>query len=220
MCSALAAHGFPVGSLVTLGPTATDLSGSAVVIATSDVRSQLGGQLGTNYAPEVIASFDSGRARIDVRVVAPDGAAAYRTALSADLRARKASGSQLLRNKRILVTGTARGQLAAGEVDSRLLITIAALAAQHPVRIVAFGGFAPGASPGSPLRFADIAETGSPASSEAQAYVWSVRALLDAQAPPYLPLGTETTLSATGQAVLRIEFSAPSPLGLLRTAGP
>jgi hypothetical protein len=219
MCSALTAQGFPVGSLLVLGPTATDLSGSAVVIATADLRSLFGSPLDKSYAPEVIASFDSGSARIDIRAVAPDGAAAYRIALSSDLRARKASGSQLLHNRRIVVSGIARRQLAAGQVDARLLITIAVMAAQHPVRIVGFSGFAPGAAASSPFRFADIAETGGAASAGGPAYVRSVRALLGAQTAPYRPLRAETALAA-GQAVLRIEFPAPSPLGLLGAPGP
>ena len=219
MCSALAARGFPVGSLLVVGPTATGLPGSAVVIATADIRSQFGSKLGTSEAPDVIASFDSGSARIDIRAVASDGAAAYRTALRADLRARQASGAQLLHNQRIIVSDTAQRQLAAGEVDSRLLITIAALAARHPVRIVAFSGFAPDASPGIPLRFVDIAETGGTGSTAGRAYVRSVRALLGAQAPPYLPLRIEAARTAAGQDVLRIGFSAPSPLGLLGVGG-
>jgi hypothetical protein len=217
MCSALAAQGFPVGSLIVLGPTATDLSGSAVVIATADVRSLLGRRLAASAAPEVLASFDSGSARIDIRAVASDGAAAYRIALNADLGARKASGSQLLGNQRIVVSGAARQQLAAGRVDSRLLITIAAMAAQHPVQIVAFSSFAPGASPSSPLRFADI---GGAAAPGGLAYARSVRALLGAQPVPYRPLRIETVRAATGQSVLRIEFAAPSPLGLLGAPGP
>jgi hypothetical protein len=220
MCSALAARGFPAGRLLALGPKATNLPGSAVVIATADVRRRFGSRLDTSQAPEVIASFGAGSARIDIRAVASDGAAAYRTALSADLQARKASGGQLLDNQRIIVSATARRQLAAGEVDSRLLITIAAMAAQHPVRIVAFSGFAPGASPGLPLRFADVAGNGSPASPAGQAYLRSVRALLGASSPPYLPLRIETAQSAAGQPVLRIEFSAPSLLGLLGAGGP
>jgi hypothetical protein len=41
-------------------------------------------------------------------------------------------------------------------VDSRLLITLAAMAATEPVDIVSFGDAGPGAGPGTPLRTADI----------------------------------------------------------------
>ncbi len=79
-----------------------------------------------------------------MQVVAPDGAAAYLAALRQDVAARKAAGAQLLVNKRIRVMGQARTQLAAGEVDDRLLIMLPALAAAHPIQILAFGDSGPG----------------------------------------------------------------------------
>ena len=82
-----------------------------------------GSRLATVYAPQTLASFGSGAARIDVRVIAPDGAAAYRTALAADLRARRAAGLQLLADPRVSAQASARSQLAAGRVDERLLMT-------------------------------------------------------------------------------------------------
>jgi hypothetical protein len=89
VCSSLAAHGFPAGNLTVLQATAPDPYGSVLVIATADVRSQFGSKLSSVYAPEVIASFGTGASRIDVRVIAPQGPAAFRAALSADLAARK-----------------------------------------------------------------------------------------------------------------------------------
>jgi hypothetical protein len=202
-----------------LRPTTNGPRGAAVVIATADIRSQMGSRLGARYAPQVMATFDSGSARIDIRAIAPDGAAKYRVALSADLHARKVSGAQLLQNRFIVASATASRQLAAGQVDSRLLITLVAMAAQHPVRIVDFSGLAPGASAGTPLRFADVAVPGGIASKVGLAYVRSVRALLAAQHSPYRPLRIALTRLAGGQGGLRIEFAAPSPLGLLAAAG-
>src|SRR6266496_1005524 len=98
--------------------------------------------------------------QISIRVVAPRRAAAYFSALSADIAARKAAGTQLLDNQRIIASAAARRQLAGGRVDPRLLVILASLAAQRPVSIVAFGDLAPGASPGIPLRSADLAQTG------------------------------------------------------------
>jgi hypothetical protein len=216
ICSDLAQHGFPAGNLNVLQPTAPDPYGSDLVIASADVRSQFGGKLVSTYAPELIASFGTGAGRIDVRVIAQDGPAAFRAALSADLMARKASGAQLLRNRHIVASPSARAQLASGQVDSRLLTTIAFLAGQRPVDIVEFGSVAPGAGPGVPLRFADLAETDPAAGLSSSAYVRSLVALLHNQDPPYVPLSTGTVRLATGQYALRIEFAAPSPIGLLR----
>ena len=106
MCAALLARGVTAGNLLVLGSAASDPLGSDVVMATAAVRSQFGARLVGVYAPEVIASFGSGELRIDVRAVAPDGAAAFQHALAADLAARRAAGGQLLRNSRI---GTSPG---------------------------------------------------------------------------------------------------------------
>ena len=112
MCAALEARGFPSGDLLTLGSAASDPLGSAVIVATAAVRSEFGGRLTSVYAPTVIASFGSGSARVDVRVYAPGGAAAYLAALRADQAVRLRLGSVLLRSSRVSVTPAARAQLA------------------------------------------------------------------------------------------------------------
>ncbi len=203
MCSLLVRHGFPAANLLVLGPGAPDPLGSALVVATGAVRDMFGSRLATVYAPQIVASFGTGPARIDMRVVAPDGSAAYRTALAADLQGRRAAGLQLLADPQVTGSTSARADLAAGRVDARLLITLAAMAHTEPVHILAFGGDGPGAGPGTPLRTAELA---APAAT-AQAMLAFVRA----QRPPYLAAGSGLT-----QGVLSVEFSAPSPLGLLQ----
>jgi hypothetical protein len=215
MCSDLAQHGFPPGNLNVLQPTAPDPYGSELVIATASVRSQFGAKLATVYAPEVIASFGTGANRIDVRLVASDGPAAFAHALRADLLARKSSGAELLRNPKVGTSAVARAQLAAGQVDLRLVTTLAFIAGQEPLDIVDFGSIAPGAGPGVPLRFADLAETDPAARMTAAAYSRALLALVRAQQPPYVPLSVGLVRLNTGQTVLRIEFGAPSLLGLL-----
>jgi hypothetical protein len=216
VCSSLAAHGFPAGNLTVLQATAPDPFGSVLVIATADVRSQFGSKLSSVYAPEIIASFGTGASRIDIRVIAPDGPAAFGAAMSADFAARKSSGAQLLRNSRITVSAGARAQLASGLVDARLLTTIAFLAGQHPIDIVSFGAVAAGAGPGVPTRTAYLAESDSAAHLSGSAYVSELEAVLRAQSPPYVPLSFGSG-QLGGQSVLQIEFAAPSPLGLLQT---
>src|SRR5712692_5841423 len=217
MGSALQSRGFPAGSLLILGSSAADPLGSAVVVATAAVRSQLGSRLTSEYAPVVLASFGSGTARVEVMVTAADGAAAYRLALRADLQARRATGRQLLQNAHIDPSAPARADLAAGRVDARLLITLAALAAQDQVRVLAFGGNGPGAGSGVPLRTADLA---SPAGANTGAYLRSALAFLRAQRAPYLASSMTIARLATGRNVLHVGFAAPSPLGLLGTSGP
>ncbi len=229
MCSGLAKHGVPAGNLLVLGAAAGDPLGSDVVVVTSAVRSEFGARLARVYAPVVLASFGSHGARIEIRVMAPDGAGAYRAALAADLAARRQAGAQLLGNPQISATPTARQQLSAGTVDTRLLITLATLAAQGQVRIMSFGRPAPGGSGAVPLRSAVIAGPAAPgggaASSRAvasrtgggsgAAYLASVLAFLHAQRPPYLATVIAVFRTPGGQAAVRIGYSSPSPLGLL-----
>jgi len=208
MCAALLQQGIPAANLLVLGPDASDPLGSAVVVATAAVRSMFGSRLVTVYAPQTLASFGTGEGRIDVRAMAPDGAAAYRGALAADLSARRAAGAQLLANPRIVMPPVARMELANGEVDARLLITLAAMAVSWPVHVLAFGDLGPGASMGTPLRSAEILATG----ASGPAMLTFARA----QRPPYLPAQSGLSLGPGGQTVLTIVFTAPGPLGLLQ----
>jgi hypothetical protein len=204
MCAALQAAGVPGGRLLSIGTAAADPLGSDVVVATPALRSEFGTRLQDVYAPAVIASFGSGAGRIDIRAIAPDGAAAFESALAADRRARVAAGRQLLGNRRVVTTAGARSALMNGDVDSRLLLTLAALAAQRPVRILAFGDASPGAGPAVPLRSAEIVPLGAGGRG-------AVLSFLDAQRPPFLPLRA----AVAGPTALTVEYAAPSPLGLL-----
>ena len=217
MCAALHARGFPAGSLLILGSSAADPLGSAIVVATAAVRSQLGSRLTSEYAPDTLASFGSGADRVEVMVTAADGAAAYQRALAADVQSRRTTGRLLLHNSHIEAAAPARSELAGGRVDARLLITLAALAHQGQVRIVAFGGGNPGASPGIPLRTADLA---GPAGPEARAYLRRASEFLHAQRAPYLASIITTARLADGRNVLHVGYAAPSPLGLLGAPAP
>ena len=144
-----------------------------------------------------------------------DAAAAYRQQLAADLRDRRAAGAVLLHNPRIQAAGAAAADLAGGRVDARLLVTLAALAALHPVDIVSFGGDGRGASAGVPLRSADIMAV-TPGRGAAQpASLQGMLAFFRAQQPPYLPPSLHTVRIAPRRTVLQIEYRVPGPLGLL-----
>ncbi|MBV9095838.1 MAG: hypothetical protein JO132_18540 [Streptosporangiaceae bacterium] len=214
MCAALTAHGFPASKLVTLGPTSPEPVPAVLVVETATVRGLFGSSLATAWAPTVLASFGSGTSGITVRVVAPHGAAAYQAMLGTDLADRKASGSALLSDSQITVSATARSQLAAGLVDSRLVLALAYVAARRPIDIVEFGNLGPGADASVPLRFADLAESVPAARMGTAAYVRAVRADLSEADSRVRPART-ATVTVQGKAVLRVEFTAPSPLGLL-----
>jgi hypothetical protein len=215
MCSALQAHGITAENLLVLRSATSDPLGSDVVMATAAVRSQFGIRLASVYAPGILASFGSGGLRIDVRAVALDGAAAYRAALAADLAARRGAGRQLLQNPRISVPAAARSELLAGQVDSRLLTTLAALAAAEPVQVMAFGDSGPGASAGMPLRAVEVAVAAHAAGRATG--LRSMLAFVQAQRAPYLPAWAAIVRGAGDSFVLSVEFAAPSPVGLLQT---
>ena len=152
MCAALQEQGVAAGRLMPLRSAAASPRGAGVLVTSPSAVGQLAGR----YAPALIASFGSGGNRVEVRAVEPGGAPAYRAALRADLAARRAAGSQLLQNSHIRFTGPGAAQLRAGEVDARLLATLAALASQFSFRVTAFGD----AAPGAPVLFREVAITG------------------------------------------------------------
>ena len=167
--------GFPVGDLLVMGPKARDLLRSQVIVSTAAIRNLFGSRLHSVYAPTVLASFGSGKARIDVRVIAPDGAASYLSALKADWQQRKTIGRALAGAPQITLTPTARRQMDGGQVDVQLLARASpSMASIHPLDILAFGDLAPGASPGIPLRSRHLAENGGTA---------AVRSMLGILAP-------------------------------------
>ncbi len=165
------------------------------------------------YAPSVIAGFGSGAARVSVQVIAPDGTAAYLAALRQDVAARKAAGLQLLANKRIGVTAQARTQLVAGNVDSRLLVMLPALAGVRPIQILAFGDPGPQASQGIPLCSADLSGSDHPAGMTEASYLSSLLGFFRAQLHPFS--GSAAVLRQGNQRIVRVQFFRPSPLGLL-----
>jgi hypothetical protein len=209
-CALLHQRGFPASSLVTLTPGALDPRGASVIVATAALRAELGGRLAASFAPVRLASFGAGSARAEIRAAAPDGPAAYLSRFRADTAARRAFGTELLRNPAVQASPLARQQLAGGQADTRLIATIAMMAAMHPVRLVSFGDASPGASPGVPLRSAVLyGADGSTATLD------SLRAMLLAQHPVYRPAGVQIVRRPDGGSALRAVFAAPSPLGLL-----
>jgi hypothetical protein len=184
-----------------------------VVVETSVVRQLFGSSLDAAWAPDALATFGSGADRITVRVIAPNGAAAYQVLLRNGQVTREKAAVALLRNPRIEILAGAAGQLDAGLVDSRLLLALTALARQHPISIVGFGNAGPGVSAGLPLRFADLAQNDPAAHLTRTAYVSSVRAYLDMVRDRYGLTPVTAVAPPYGPSVLRVQVTAPSPPG-------
>jgi hypothetical protein len=214
MCSDLLKAGVPSSDLIVLRSNAQDPLGVGIVVATSDLQSLFGTRLRTEYAPTVLASFGHGQARVDVRLVATAGAAAYEQALRRDLAARKAVGGQLIANKRITLSPAAAEQLAAGNVDPRLLIILPALATQNPIQILAFFDRAPRASPGVPLAGVELLGADPQAGLQPHAYLRWLTSLLRNQRSVYRAASVSTA-THHGLPVVSIRFTWPTPIGLL-----
>ena len=84
------------------------------------------------------------------------------------------------------------------------MTVITFLAGGHPVDIVAFGDSGPDTAT-APFRSAELAETNMPE------MVRTVRS----QPPPYRAAHMASVRLSSGRLVLRIDFTAPSPFGLL-----
>jgi hypothetical protein len=208
MCQALVARGIPADHLYVLKPGMTNPLDSAVIVATPILQSQIGSKLTSIYAPGLLARFGSGKQQIQVRAIAPHGVPGYMSLAKLDLAARRMSGAELAGSTGIVSSAAARKELAAGEVDSRLMTVIAGLAVGHPVDIVAFGESGPDTAI-APFRSAELAET-------------NMRAMMrtvSSQPPPYRVAHMASVRLSSGRLVLSIDFTAPSPFGLLGGTG-
>lgn len=214
MCNELLDQGLAASNLLVLSPTAPSPLGADIVIGTPALRSQFGRRLVSEYAPAVIASFGIGKARVDVRVVAPDGAAAYELAASRDLAARQSNGGALLHSGRISVSASARPDLIAGLVDPRLLVMLPVLANQHPIAILGFYDRAPRSAQGVPFSGAELAGYDAASGLSADGYLRWLLVFLRGQRAPYWPASVTTAL-VDGHEIVRVRFSRPSPIGLL-----
>ena len=204
MCRALVSHGIPAGHLYMLKPGKTNPLDSSVIVATPTLRSQIGSKLTSIYAPGLLARFGSGDQQIQVQAIAPHGVPQYMSKVKSDLAARKMSGAALAGSPGIVASAPARKELAAGEVDSRLMTVLTGLAASHPVHIVAFGESGPDTAT-APFRSAELGETN----------VAEMMATVSAQRSPFRAAHMKSVRLSSGRHVLLIDFTAPSPFGLL-----
>ena len=226
MCGVLSAHGLSPERFVTLAPNSLDPIGSDVVVETAVVRNLFKGRLAIVYAPAVLASFGSGRAKIAIRVTAASGSAArYEQQWRADARARLAAGRELLRNANISELGGAKRALEAGNVDSRILATLAPLARIGRLTILKFGGAAPGSSRGMPLLSVDLTAGSAAAGSslvdagysrvDAAVLLAKIMAFLGVQRQNLQPASFREVTAPDGLTFIRIDYAVPGPLSVL-----
>jgi hypothetical protein len=215
-CAALVAHGYSPANLRKITSTSA-LSGSGIVVVTPVSRHLFGSSLATACAPAALATFGSGNSEVSVRIVAPagpQGAASWENRARKDQAERKTSEAALTQATTITVSGPAQQDLLAGRIDGRLMEAIADAASTEPIDIVEFGNVGMGASAVVPLRYADLAVSNPAATLGTQAYIQALRTGMNAGPGPR-PDRTELLTLPGGQKVLRVEFLAPSPFGVL-----
>jgi hypothetical protein len=217
-CAALVAHGYAPANLRKLTTTSA-LSGSGVVVVTPAARHLFGSSLATAWAPAALATFGAGNSMVSVRIVVPQAdknAATWEQKARQDQAARKNSETALAENTRtITISGVAQADLQAGRIDGRLMEAIAdAAGGAGSISIVQFGNVGLGASPEVPLRYADLAASDPAAVLSTPAYVQALRSAMNGGPGPR-PDRTELVTLPGGQRVLRVEFLAPSPFGVL-----
>jgi hypothetical protein len=218
-CGALVSDGYPGSKVRILTASSPDPSSSDLVIVTPAARQELGTRFIQRDTVAALASFGSGSATTVIRLINADGATAYAAKLIADLKTRKQVGVGLVRSGYIKLSATAKRQLVAGLVDSRLMVDITNLASADPVNVVAFSSGAPGATHGLPLRVAFLAESGTQAGITRSAYVQAMVSVLKEQKSGYPPAFIDTSGSFHGQPALEFAVYAPSPLGVFGPVG-
>lgn len=214
MCQEIQTAGFPAINLLALSPSSTFPRNSEILVSTAAVRGFFGAREISTDAPVVIASFGAGSTRVEIRIVATHGPAAYRAALRKKAEETRIGAAELLLDDQVMVSGEARSQMIGGQVDARILIVVMRLAEHHPVFIEAFGNPGPNADPEIPLRYADIAVAGPGIPRNA---IWDSSAMASAlrsEKPPYHPTQISAAFQEHHQLITRIEFPAPSPLNL------
>jgi hypothetical protein len=188
------------------------------VVVTAAVKKIVGGRRLTADAPAAIASFGSGSKQISIRVIFPRGAAAYASAQRREIVDRKAAGTSLvLLDSQVARSAAVRQELRAGQVDSRLILTLGEVASQWPVSIVAFGDRGPGASLGIPFRSADLVITNDKAGPASAGKVDQMSVFVHQLGQFFVGAHIQVVHLARGLDVVRIEFTAPGQFGLLRT---
>ncbi|GIH23818.1 hypothetical protein Aph01nite_21280 [Acrocarpospora phusangensis] len=208
MCAELTAAGVHPGTLLPLRGPRDEVLNADVVVVTPAVRAMFGAGLDPVLAPEALARV----AEIEVRRVTPEGVRRFARELARDAADRRRAGRELLGHPRLAAAPDATRQLAAGEVDARLLSALAAVAASHRLYVRAFGDA--GADPGVPLRGVEISTIDGDQPSEEN--ISGILRFFEAQQSQFHPIEVKLAQpSDAASTILRIRYSAPSPTGSL-----
>jgi hypothetical protein len=215
MCARLRSTGIDGGDLVELGGDATKLSGAQLVVATPGVRERFGSALAYTIAPDVLGIFGVGPSRVEVRERSPQSLAAHDRAKAREQKSRQRAGLQLLNVPRVHTTSDAMHELAAGEVDNRLVLTLAKLARHHTLDVASFSGRGPYTGIDVPERAVDIDQVDGSAAIGDNPAIGNALHVVRGQRGTYRAASARL-IGTAGGGVLRITFTVPTPPNVLR----
>jgi len=162
----------------------------------------------------LLASFGSGPGAFGVRLVVSDPEA-FAEAQTADRAARSRFGAALATNPNLTLGPPAAAALRAGDVDSRLMVSLAAASASVRVAIAAFTSSPAAPDQGDVVRevtltdITDLDPTIGANATTPAALRWLAQ-FFETQQPPYQPL-----VVVEADSSLTVGYAAPAPLGLL-----
>lgn len=167
----------------------------------------------------LIAGFGSGSDALAIRQVVTDPRA-YAEAEVADREARSRFGDALADNPNLSLSESAAAAMRAGDVDSRLMVSLAAASTSVRLAITGFPTTDGDLGRANVFRAAiltditDLDPSVGAQGTSPEALRWLAQ-FFATQQPPYLPLRvTEAVMS------LHVVYAAPPPLGLLPTCPP
>lgn len=220
MCAELRSSGVSASDLVELAGDSTELGDSQLVVSSRGVRKRFGPALDFTTAPDVLGIFGDGDARVEVRQRSTHRRTTHDKIKAREQKARQKAGLQLLALPHMHATSNAMHDLADGEVDNRLVYTLARLAHAHMIDVAAFGDRGPFTGIDIPERSVDIDQIDGSAAIDDNPAMPSALRIVRAQHGTYRLSGTRLIASGADGGVLRLSVTAPTPDGLLATGLP
>jgi len=175
-----------------------------VLLVPLDTRSEL----------PLLARFGTGSNALELRLLVTDPAA-FAQAQVTDRAARSRFGATLATNPQLVLGPQAAAALRAGDVDSRLMVSLAASSASVRLAIAEFSGTASDPDQENVLRevtltdITDLDPAVGASGTSPEAVRWLAQ-FFQTQLPPYQPLFVVEAVKS-----LTVGYAAPSPLGLL-----
>ena len=183
------------------------------VVSTNSVRTfpNAGGEVQTALRNSVVvARFGSGIQRVEVRRIEPGGVAAARQTATAQQQTMAAAGADLATNSSLTLADLAASQLRAGQVDPRVMSTLAYLAGEHKLTVSAFPVVRGEGGTTDVLRQVRIPSLDGRSLTTGSTAAATVVGFLKSQSPPYAP----SAVRNDGDTVT-VTYSTQTPAGLI-----